>query len=75
MNNTINATQLPQVNPKVYLTVNQTCQKHTWLSQSSLRYLIFNAETNGFKECIFRLGKKILISEEKLLQWVEKHKS
>lgn len=58
---------------KFYLTPKQLPQKHPAFTESSIRYLIFNAETNGFKSCLKRIGRKILIDEAKFLQWIESY--
>lgn len=55
---------------QTFLTVNQFCQKNS-LTTGCVRSWIFNAGKNGFNKCIFRIGKKILISQEKFYQWME----
>ncbi len=44
---------------------------HAWPPMGGLRHLIFNAEKNGFKKCIRRIGRRILIDEESFFKWVE----
>lgn len=39
-----------------------------------LRHLIFHAETNGFKKCIRRVGRRVLIDEAAYFSWVEAQK-
>lgn len=64
-----------------------TLPKYGWLSESSLRHLIFKAQSrtnskgevtpgNGMIESgsIIRLGKKILIDLERFDAWVEQHR-
>lgn len=53
-----------------FYTVAQFCEKEG-LTQGTVRMWIFNAKTNGFSKCIYRIGKKILISHEKFCQWME----
>lgn len=53
-----------------FYTVAQFCEKEG-LTQGAVRMWIFNAKTNGFSKCIFRIGKKILISHEKFCEWME----
>jgi hypothetical protein len=57
----------------VYLTVNQFTEKHAAFTKGGLRALIFNENTNGLKQsgAIVRIGRKVLISEEKFFGWVE----
>lgn len=40
-------------------------------TQASLRWLIFNAESNGFDQVLVRLGRKIYIDRERFAQWIE----
>ncbi len=44
-----------------YLTVKDFCKTNPTFSENSLRWIIFNADTNGFAKCIKRIGRKILI--------------
>lgn len=36
-----------------------------------LRSLIFNAKNNGFNKVIRRIGRRVLINENKFFEWVE----
>jgi hypothetical protein len=56
-----------------YSTVKQFCQQHPAFSSSSIRSLIFNEHTNGLAKsgAIVRIGRKVLINEEKFFGWVE----
>ena len=45
-----------------YFTVKQFAVKFPFVSQSSLRWMIFNADKNGFSKVIKRIGAKILIN-------------
>ena len=45
---------------------------HAWPPIGGLRHLIFYEETNGFKHCVVRLGRRVLIDEEKFFEWAEK---
>lgn len=44
---------------------------HPWPSESGLRYLIFNAQRNGFHICVRRIGRRVLIDELRFFEWVE----
>lgn len=57
----------------VYLTVNQFTEKHPAFTNGGLRALIFNQNSNGLAKsgAIIRIGRKLLISEEKFFIWVE----
>jgi hypothetical protein len=42
-------------------------------TDSSIRWLIFNSEENGFGRCIRRLGKKVLIDIEEFEDWMDNY--
>lgn len=54
-----------------YLTVKQMAAKHPAFSEASLRYHIFNETKNGIDRAIKRVGRKILINEERFFEWLE----
>lgn len=55
------------------LTVNQFSDKHFAFTKGGLRSLIFNEEHNGLTKAgaIVRIGRKVLIDEEKFFGWVK----
>jgi len=57
-----------------YLTVPSFCEKHPSFNQGGIRHQIFHEETNGLKKsgAIIRIGRKVLIDEEKYFHWVVK---
>jgi hypothetical protein len=44
---------------------------HIWPPIGGLRHLIFYEKTNGFKHCVVRLGRRVLIDEGKFFEWAE----
>ena len=54
-------------------TVNQFTEKHPAFTNGGLRALIFNQNSNGLAKsgAIIRIGRKLLISEEKFFIGVE----
>lgn len=42
---------------------------HPWPPIGGLRYLIFYEKENGFGFCLVRLGRRVLIDEEKFFEW------
>ncbi len=55
-----------------YLSVEQFALEHPAFSQSSLRHLIFDADRNGFRSVLRRVGKrKILLDEQSFFAWIE----
>ena len=57
----------------IYLTVNQFIDKHPAFTTGGLRALIFNEHKNKLAEsgAIVRIGRKVLINEEKFFGWIE----
>jgi hypothetical protein len=55
------------------LTVNQFVATHKAFTSGGIRALIFNENSNGLAKVgvIIRLGRKVLINEEKFFAWVE----
>jgi hypothetical protein len=66
---------------RILSSVRQFADKHPAFTQGNLRNLIFNAQPrvtrtgtlpgNGFDMCLVRVGRKILIDEEKFFQWLD----
>jgi len=62
------------------LTVEQFAIKHPLWSQGALRNIVFLSEdrpnakkpskANGLKPCLVRIGRKLLIDEDKFFDWV-----
>jgi len=46
------------------LTVRQFAHRHPAFTEASLRYLIFHSDSNGFNDCILRIGSRVLLDEE-----------
>lgn len=43
----------------------------TVFSENSYRWLIFNADTNGFGRCIRRVGRRIYVDLDSLEEWID----
>jgi hypothetical protein len=41
-------------------------------TESSIRWLIFNENTNGFRHCVRRIGRKVLIDLDEFETWIAK---
>ena len=57
---------------RTFYTVKQFSQRHPVFSESSLRYLIFNERHNGLSPAIRRVGRKVLIDEDKFFEWLDR---
>ena len=53
------------------IPVTQWINYHPWPPIGGLRHLIFYEETNGFKHCVVRLGRRVLINEDKFFEWAD----
>lgn len=45
---------------------------HIWPPIGGLRHLIFHEKTNGFSDCLVRVGRRVLIDEDKFFEWASK---
>lgn len=59
----------------MYLTCKQFIEKYSWPPLGGLRHLIFYGDSNGFNKVIRRIGRRVLISEDEFVKWVEKNNS
>jgi hypothetical protein len=55
------------------VTVPQLAQRQPALCVGGIRGWIFNEEKNGLKDsgAIIRIGKKLMINEQKFFEWIE----
>lgn len=52
-------------------TVSQLCEEFPHLfTEGRLRWLIFNAEENGFSNCVIRMQRRVFIDTEALTSWI-----
>jgi hypothetical protein len=52
-------------------TVKQLAGAHKALTEPMIRWLILNAETNGFNTCMIRIGRRVFIDMTQLKHWIE----
>jgi hypothetical protein len=63
------------MNEYVYLTKKQIAEDPRFpFTYSSIRHLIFKAKQNGLEHAIRKIGNKIWIREDLLVQWIEDHR-
>ncbi len=62
------------MNKPIYSTVDQLCDRHSAFKPGGVRHLIFNEKINGLADsgAVVRLGRKVLINEEKFFDWLER---
>jgi hypothetical protein len=56
------------------IPVTKWVDHHDWPSIGGIRYLVFNEHANGFAHCIIRIGRRVLIDENKFFEWAESHR-
>jgi hypothetical protein len=56
------------------MTIRQTVEKYPFFTESSLRWYLFNRGTNGLAAAVIKIGKKVLIDDEKFIGWVDSHR-
>jgi len=56
------------------LTVRQLASKHPFMSQNSIRWLLFK-NPPGLEECLIRVAKRIYIEEAKYFDFLRNHKT
>ena len=65
----------PEQQKNRLIPVSKWSDYHDWPSVGGLRSLIFNEGLNGFRSCIHRVGRRILIDEQAFFEWVKKNRS
>lgn len=51
-------------------TIRQFSDRHEAFSEGSLRWLVFNATSNGFRDAFVRIGRRVLVDEDSFFQIV-----
>lgn len=64
------ATATTTSSPPVLLTMAQFCQKHPWMKMGGLKGVVLRADKNGFAPCIWRFGRKVLLEEARVFEWL-----
>ena len=54
-----------------FIKASEWSKYHSWPPIGGLRHLILHAETNGFKICITRVGRSVLIDETAFFKWLK----
>jgi hypothetical protein len=66
-----NESPQPSISINDLVTIRQLTTSNPAFTEGGIRALIFRAESNGFKRCIRRIGRKILISKSAFSHWIE----
>lgn len=57
--------------PRQLRTVQQFCQANPAFTTGGLRWLLFHRQTNGLEQAILKVGRRVLIDEEKFFAWLD----
>jgi hypothetical protein len=60
----------PIIQPKRLIPVTKWNNHHEWPTEYGLRWLIFNADINGFDKVVVRVQNRVLIDEAAFFAWV-----
>jgi hypothetical protein len=66
--------EVSKANTTRFIPVARWNDYHPWPPQGGLRYLIFHEKTNGFSQCVIRVGRTVLIDEQAFLEWMRSKK-
>lgn len=58
-------------NQSNYLTVSQFLQKHPCFTEGGVRAWIFNEHSNGFANCVRRIGRRVYLKPDLVFDWIE----
>ena len=71
----IASSTLPRLGQRRLRTVQQFCQEHVAFTIGGLRWLLFHRETNGLNKAVVKIGRRVLIDEDKFFEWVMQQNS
>ena len=56
-----------------FLTIPQFCDEHAWPSAQAVRHMIFQNKDGFVDRCVKRIGRRILLDERAVLDWIASH--
>ena len=56
------------------LSISQVAERCPALSQSALRWLVYNSKESGFDEALIFVGRRVFIDFERLNEFLEKRR-
>lgn len=69
----MNTTEIIEVDE--YVTVAQLAQRYPAFSEGSIRWLIFNGETNGFNRVVRKVGRKVILNLREFRKFLEANRN
>ena len=52
-------------------TVNQFCEANPAFTPGGIRWLLFNRDINGLEQAVVKIGRRVLIDEDKFFEWLD----
>lgn len=62
------------MNGEDILTVAQLAESYPAFSEKTVRWWIYNSQSNGFETCLIRIGTRIYVDRAKFLAWLDSHR-
>ena len=56
------------------LTVNQLVEEYPAFPEATVRWWIFNADRNGFANCLLRIGGRVYVDRKAFGAWLDQHR-
>lgn len=63
------------MNGEDLLTIDQLVEQFPAFREKTVRWWIYNGKTNGFEECLIRIGSRIYVDRTKFADWIESHRA
>ena len=57
-----------------WITVDEFCKKHPVFTMNRMRWLLFKRDENGLSAAVSRMSRRLLIDEDRFLEWLESHR-
>ena len=64
-------TIMSNINKEEYILLTEWNKYYSYPKLSTLRHLVFHAETNGFKKVVRRINSRVLIKVSAFFDWIE----
>ena len=59
---------------RVFVPLSEMSKRHP-IKESTFRYWVFNAESNGLNVCLSRVGGRVFVDEDAFLLWLDGFKN
>ena len=53
------------------VSVDEFVKRHSWATRGGMRQLLFNRASNGLDRAVVRLGRKLLLDEAAVFEWLD----